>query len=53
MPILKLIPTCKDYLWSGSRLRTDFGIRSNLDPLAEAWVQTASPAHCTLKRRWM
>ena len=25
MNILKLTPSCKDYLWGGSRLRTDFG----------------------------
>ena len=38
MPVLKLTPTCKDYLWGGSRLRTDFGIKRDLEPLAEAWV---------------
>ena len=43
MPILKLTPTCKDYLWGGSRLRTDFGIKSDLDPLAEAWVLSCHP----------
>jgi len=26
MNILKLTPSCKDYLWGGSRLRSDFGI---------------------------
>ena len=36
MAILKLTPSCKDYLWGGSRLRTDFGIKSDLEPLAEA-----------------
>ena len=25
MAILKLTPSCQDYLWGGSRLRTDFG----------------------------
>ena len=43
MPILKLTPSCKDYLWGGSRLRTDFGIKSDLDPLAEAWVLSCHP----------
>ena len=38
MAIIKLTPSCKDYLWGGSRLRTDFGVQSDLDPLAEAWV---------------
>ena len=36
MAILKLTPSCQDYLWGGSRLRTDFGIRSDLEPLAVA-----------------
>ena len=43
MPVLKLTPTCKDYLWGGSRLRTDFGIKSDLEPLAEAWVLSCHP----------
>ena len=43
MPVLKLTPTCKDYLWGGNRLRTDFGIKSDLDPLAEAWVLSCHP----------
>ena len=43
MPVLKLTTTCKDYLWGGSRLRTDFGIKSDLDPLAEAWVLSCHP----------
>ena len=42
MAILKLTPSCKDYLWGGSRLRTDFGIKSDLEPLAEAWVLPAT-----------
>lgn len=41
--ILKLSPSCKDYLWGGSRLRDDFGIQSSLDPLAEAWVLSCHP----------
>ena len=36
MSILKLTPSCKDYLWGGNRLRTDFGVQSDLEPLAEA-----------------
>ena len=43
MAIIKLTPSCKDYLWGGSRLRTDFGIKSDLDPLAEAWVLSCHP----------
>lgn len=43
MSILKLSPTCKDYLWGGERLRTDFHIDSDLNPLAEAWVLSCHP----------
>ena len=43
MAILKLTPSCKDYLWGGSRLRTDFGVQSDLNPLAEAWVLSCHP----------
>ena len=38
MAILKLKPECKDYIWGGEKLRTDFAIESDLKPLAEAWV---------------
>ena len=38
MPAFKLLPACKDYIWGGQRLKTDFGVHSELDPLAEAWV---------------
>lgn len=38
MPILKLKPACKDYLWGGTRLADEFHIDSGLRPLAEAWV---------------
>lgn len=43
MPVLKLIPACKDYLWGGEKLRTEFGIQSGLHPLAEAWVLSCHP----------
>ncbi len=35
---LKLTPTIKDYIWGGTRLRDQFGLQSDLDRLAEAWV---------------
>ncbi len=38
MKTIKLTPACKDYLWGGNKLRTDYGIQSDLNPLAEAWV---------------
>lgn len=43
MPVLKLTPSCKDYLWGGERLKAEFGVRSELHPLAEAWVLSAHP----------
>ena len=44
MPAYLLSPACKDYLWGGHRrLREDFGVKSGLDPLAEAWVLSCHP----------
>ncbi|MGN0983935.1 MAG: type I phosphomannose isomerase catalytic subunit [Gemmiger sp.] len=43
MKALPLTPACKDYLWGGQRLKTDFGVQSDLDPLAEAWVLSCHP----------
>lgn len=43
MAMLKLKPACKDYLWGGDKLRTDFGVESDLHPLAEAWVLSCHP----------
>lgn len=43
MPILKLKPACKDYLWGGSKLREEYNISSDLNPLAEAWVLSCHP----------
>lgn len=41
--IQKLKPACKDYLWGGTRLREQYGIQSDKDPLAEAWELSAHP----------
>ena len=38
MPVLRLKPFCTDYIWGGNKLRTDYGIESDLDIIAEAWV---------------
>ena len=38
MDILKLKPVFKDYIWGGTRLKTDFGFKSDLDILAEGWM---------------
>lgn len=43
MPAYKLTPACKDYLWGGQRLKTDYHISSGCTPLAEAWVLSCHP----------
>lgn len=37
MQILKLMPAGKDYLWGGTRLKTEYRKKINLTPLAETW----------------
>lgn len=39
-----LRPAGKDYLWGGSRLRTEFGKKIELEPLAETWECSVHPA---------
>lgn len=34
---MKLTPPCKDYLWGGTRLKTEFGKVSPFDKVAESW----------------
>ena len=43
MSILKLKPSCKDYLWGGSRLKEEYGIRYGGEVLAEAWELSCHP----------
>ena len=43
MGILKLKPCCKDYIWGGRRLAEEYGIQSDKDILAEAWVLSCHP----------
>lgn len=44
MPAYQLFPACKNYFWGGHyRLKKKFGILSNLDPLAEAWILSSHP----------
>lgn len=38
MEILKLAPVFKDYIWGGTRLKTDFGFKSDYDKVAEGWM---------------
>ena len=35
--MFKLQPSFKDYLWGGTKLRTDFGKDCSLDKVAESW----------------
>lgn len=41
MEILKLIPSCKDYLWGGRRLVEEYGKKWDKDKLAETWELSA------------
>ena len=41
--LLKLEPTCKDYIWGGTKLRDLYGFSSDADRLSEAWVMSAHP----------
>ena len=43
MSILKLKPSCKDYLWGGHRLAEEYGIEYEGDILAEAWELSCHP----------
>ena len=40
-PMIKMKPALKDYLWGGSTLKNKYGIKSDLDIIAEAWVLSA------------
>lgn len=37
MPVIKLNPAFKDYIWGGTRLRDDFGKDCAFDKVAESW----------------
>jgi mannose-6-phosphate isomerase len=37
MQIEKLYPECKDYVWGGEKLKTDFGKQTDKTPCAESW----------------
>ncbi len=43
MEILKLVPTGKDYLWGGTRLREEYGKKIDMTPLAETWECSVHP----------
>ncbi len=37
MKPLKLIPAYKDYIWGGEKLKTKYGKKTDMSPLAESW----------------
>lgn len=43
MGILKLKPSCKDYLWGGCRLKEEYGKEYEGDVLAETWELSCHP----------
>lgn len=43
MSILKLKPSCKDYLWGGHRLVEEYGKEYDGDVLAESWELSCHP----------
>lgn len=43
MKTIQLKPSCKDYLWGGEKLRTEYGIQSEMHPLSEAWMLSCHP----------
>lgn len=40
---LKLTAACKDYIWGGTRLRTEYHQQSDRDPVAESWELSCHP----------
>ena len=43
MSILKLNPSCKDYIWGGTRLKEEYGKEYDGDVLAESWELSCHP----------
>lgn len=43
MEIIKLIPSGKDYLWGGTRLKDEYGKKIDMTPLAESWECSVHP----------
>lgn len=41
MYLLLLKPSIKDYLWGGTKLKTDFDFETEKDIAAEAWMLSA------------
>lgn len=43
MPVFKLKPACKDYIWGGTRLKTDYHKEFDGHRLAECWELSCHP----------
>lgn len=43
MEIMRLLPVGKDYLWGGTRLRSEYGKDIRMTPLAETWECSVHP----------
>lgn len=43
MEPMRLAPVGKDYLWGGTRLKSEYGKRLDLEPLAETWECSTHP----------
>lgn len=43
MSIIKLLPACKDYLWGGTRLKTEYNKKSDKSIIAETWELSCHP----------
>ena len=41
--VLKLKPALKEYIWGGNRLKSEFGIKTDMEKVAEAWLLSAHP----------
>lgn len=42
--MFKIIPVYKDYLWGGTKLKTSYGKKSDLEIVAESWELSTHPA---------
>ena len=45
---MKLTPPCKDYLWGGTRLKTDYGKVTDLEKVAESWELSCHKDGCSI-----
>ena len=43
MSIIKLNPAFKDYLWGGTKLKENYGKKTDMDPVAESWELSVHP----------